>query len=101
MELITTKTIMESFVRKYAAMTNFSAEYIKTLFAYRPAIIGRPVRVNGAEFFFHYSLHSIPCIGFTVKMLDKSIYFSGDTFYEPDGIKKMFENGVLTKDRYD
>jgi hypothetical protein len=33
--------------------------------------------------------------------LDKSIYFSGDTFYEPEGMKKMFENGVLTKERLD
>lgn len=81
---------MESFVRKYAAVTNYTCDYIKTLFTFRPVIIGRPVRVNGAEFHFHYSLHSIPCVGFTVKVLDKSIYFSGDTFYDPEGVTKMF-----------
>jgi len=100
-ELITTRTIMESFVRKYAAVTNFTDAYIKTLFSYRPVLIGRPVRVNGAEFHFHYSLHSIPCVGFTVKLLDKSIYFSGDTFYEPDALKKLQENGVLTPGRFE
>ena len=31
---------------------------------------------------------------------DQSIYFSGDTFYEPNGLKAMFDKGVLTEERY-
>ena len=76
---------MKSFVRKYSAMTGFKADYIKTLFNFRPAIVGHILRINGAEMKVHYSLHSIPCLGFTIKMLDKSIFFSGDTFYDPEG----------------
>ena len=84
-ELITTKTIFKSFIQKYASLTFLNKEEISKLFKFRPAIIGSPLRINGAIFNFFYSLHVIPCIGFTINYLDKSIYFSGDTFYEPDG----------------
>ena len=33
-------------------------------------------------------------------MGEKSIYFSGDTFYEPNGLKTIFEKGVLSESRY-
>jgi ribonuclease BN (tRNA processing enzyme) len=90
-ELITTRTIMESFVRKYSALTDLPQEYIKTLFDFRPVKIGHATRVNGAEFQFFYALHSIPTVGFYVKILDKSIYFSGDTYYDPEGyFQKLF-----------
>jgi ribonuclease BN (tRNA processing enzyme) len=46
-------------------------------------MIGEPLIINGATFTFLYQLHVIPTIGFIVKLHDKSIYFSGDTFYDP------------------
>ena len=55
-------------------------------------MVGHTLRINGGEIKVHYSLHSIPCLGFTIKMLDKSIYFSGDTFYDPDGYAFTFNN---------
>lgn len=100
-ELITTRTIMESFVRKYSAMTDFTTEYIKTLFNYRPVKIGHPTRVNGAEFDFFYALHSIPTVGFSVRVLDKSLYLSGDTYYDPEGLLKIYEKGFLSQERYE
>lgn len=52
------------------------------MFYYRPAIIGSPLNLYGAEFNFFYSLHTIPSIGFEVKLGGKSLYFSGDTFFD-------------------
>lgn len=87
---------MKSFVTKYSAMTGFEEKEITKLFNFRPAIIGSPLILNGASFNFFYSLHSIPCIGFTIKYCGKSIYFSGDTYYDPEGMKKLVANGVMT-----
>jgi hypothetical protein len=74
---------MDSFIKKYSALTGMDDENIKGLFKFRPAMIGTTMCVHGAEFKFFYSLHSIPCIGFEVSFSGKTMYFSGDTFYEP------------------
>lgn len=78
-------------------MTGYSNDYIESLFNFERVIVGNSLKLNGAEFEFHYSLHSIPCLCFTVKVNNKSIYFSGDTYYEPNGLKNMYEKGVLTE----
>jgi len=74
---------MHSFLRKYSAMANMNIDFMKTLFTFRPAIIGSKQNVYGANFEFFYSLHTIPCIGFVASYQGKSIYFSGDTLYNP------------------
>lgn len=60
--------------------------WLEYFFDFKPAIIGYPIIINGAEFNFHYSFHTIPCIGFSIKMYEKSMYFSGDTFYDPEAL---------------
>lgn len=77
-------------------MTGFTVNYIESLFNFERVIVGHPLKLNGATLEFHYSLHSIPCLCFYVKLGDKSIFFSGDTFYEPTGLKAMLDKGVLT-----
>lgn len=74
-------------MRKYCALANLTEDQLKVLFTFRPAIIGKPVSVHGAKFNFFYSLHTIPCMGFECKYEGKSIYFSGDTFYDPERLK--------------
>eukprot|EP01016_Furgasonia_blochmanni_P029003 TRINITY_DN3056_c0_g1_i7.p1 TRINITY_DN3056_c0_g1~~TRINITY_DN3056_c0_g1_i7.p1 ORF type:complete len:585 (+),score=192.26 TRINITY_DN3056_c0_g1_i7:769-2523(+) len=98
-EIITSTTILNSFLRKYSALSAFPQDYLKSLFKFRPAIIGSPMQILGATFTFFYSLHTIPCIGFEVQFKGKSIYFSGDTFYEPTKIQEMQTNGVLSEKR--
>ena len=56
---------------------------LKKLFIFRPVIIGTSLNIYGAEFEFFYSMHTIPTLGFSVRLENKSIYFSGDTFYDP------------------
>lgn len=82
-EIITTKTIMGSFIRKYASIVEMNEKDLALLFKFRPVIIGAPLRFNGAIFNFFYSLHAIPCLGFSVAYKGKSMFFSGDTFYDP------------------
>ena len=92
-EIITTRTIMNSFLRKYSAMSNIDIDSLRRLFIfryifiiiyYRPAIIGIPLNIYGAYFNFFYAMHTIPSLGFSVKLENKSIYFSSDTFFDPE-----------------
>ncbi len=75
---------MGSFVKKYAAIMNISHQRLKELFRFKPVIINAPLYINGAKFKFFYSFHSIPAIGFEVFYGEKSLYFSADTFYDPE-----------------
>eukprot|EP01116_Phalansterium_solitarium_P000343 TRINITY_DN1021_c0_g1_i1.p1 TRINITY_DN1021_c0_g1~~TRINITY_DN1021_c0_g1_i1.p1 ORF type:complete len:759 (+),score=283.00 TRINITY_DN1021_c0_g1_i1:679-2955(+) len=97
--LITTSTIMGSFLRKYSALTGVSADGLRRLFVFRPVVFNEPMRINGGEIRFFYSIHTIPCIGFEVYYGGKSIYFSGDTCYDPAFIRSMHQAGVLRDGR--
>ena len=92
---------MYSFLRKHSAISGMSVEKLKNLFIFRPAIIGVPINVYGGSFEFFYSFHSIPCIGFRVNVQGKSIYFSGDTLYEPARLKDYLDKGLIKQARYD
>ena len=80
-------------------MVGLKLDEMSQLFKFRPVVIGTPLRFNGAILNFFYMLHSIPTVGFTVNYLGKSIYFSADTFNDPDGIQKIYEKGFMTKKR--
>jgi len=59
------------------------------------------LEVNGAKFNFFYSLHVIPCIGYECRFKGKTVYFSGDTYFDPEALTKLGETGVLTPARAD
>ena len=99
--LITTPTIMASFVRKYSALSGLEADFLLRIFEFRPVCIGSHMRIRGAEFDFFYSLHSIPCLGFKASFGGKSLAFSGDHLNDPANVKKLFEKGVVSEARRD
>ncbi|KAL4426292.1 hypothetical protein ABPG74_006549 [Tetrahymena malaccensis] len=99
-EVITTRTIMNSFLRKYSNVTGMRREEIRKLFVFRPVVIGSRMKIFGGSFNFFYSFHVIPCIGFDIELNKKSLYFSADTFYCPIKLKKYFEWGYLQQERY-
>ena len=99
--MITTPTIYKSFIRKYAALSNLSPALLRHSHRYKPAIIGQPLRFQGATFHFMYSLHTIPCVGFRVEWRGRSMVFTGDHFNSPPAIDDLQANGVLTKARAD
>jgi CRP-like cAMP-binding protein/phosphoribosyl 1,2-cyclic phosphodiesterase len=98
-QLITTYTILGSFLKKYSALTELSEDFLRRLFIYRPVLMGEPMKINGGEIRFFYSIHTIPCIGFEVYYGGKSMYFSGDTCWDPVFIKKMLNDGILKSGR--
>lgn len=99
--VITTPTIYKSFIRKYAALSEFNTALLKHSHRYKPAIIGQPLRFQGATFEFTYTLHSIPCVGFRVVWRGRSMVFTGDHFNNPPVLEKFSEQGILSKARMD
>lgn len=97
----TTRTVMESFVAKYSALTGLSKEEFRALFEFQPLRIGTRTTIAGARFLFKYNLHPIPTLGFQVMLEGKSFYYSCDTLYDPDYIDSLHEKGVLPRERRD
>lgn len=89
--VITTPTIYNSFIRKYAALSALSPALLRHSHRHKPAVIGKPLRFQGATFHFTYTLHSIPCVGFRVEWRGRSMIFTGDHFNCPEGINKLEE----------
>ncbi|CAM9235928.1 unnamed protein product, partial [Hapterophycus canaliculatus] len=99
--IISTRTIYESFIRKYTALSGMSADLIRSSHHFTPVTIGHTLRLNGASFDFFYTLHSIPCIGFEVTFKGKGIAFSADHMNDPARIRAMYEDGFLSEGRRD
>lgn len=97
--LFTTETVMESFVYKYATLTDLSTEAFKKIFNFHPVSIHTPIKINNGEFRFFYTFHSIPTIGFEVYFQGKSFVHSADTLYDPKIFKKLYEIGEINKHR--
>jgi len=95
-----TRTIMNSFLRKYSALTFVSDDFLMRLFTFFPIKIGNPVFIHGAKFKFFYSLHSIPTIGFKMDFQRKSFVYSSDHNNDPKLHKKLLKTGVIDKKRY-
>jgi len=95
-----TKTIMMSFLRKYASLTDLPVEYLMSLFEYQPVKIGKPVFIHGGRFEMFYTLHSIPAIGFKLNFQGKSFVYSSDHNADPALHKKLLDEKVITPERY-
>jgi glyoxylase-like metal-dependent hydrolase (beta-lactamase superfamily II) len=87
--VITTPTIYKSFIRKYAALASLSPSLLRHSHRFKPAIIGEPLRFQGATFHFMYSLHAIPCVGFRVEWRGRSMVFTGDHMNKPDELDRL------------
>lgn len=54
---------------------------------------------QGGSIKFFYSLHALPCIGFRAELAGRSITYSGDTFYDPEGLLALQRSGVISEAR--
>ena len=97
--LMTTATILGSFLRKYAALSDLDEDFLRNVFIFRQVRIGEFMKIRGGLFRFFYSLHSIPCIGFEVHFGEKSIVFSADHMNDPGKIREMRDAGILSSAR--
>jgi len=99
--VITTPTIYKSFIRKYAALSALSPALLRHSHRHKPAIIGEPLRFQGATFNFTYTFHMIPCVGFRVEWRGRSMVFTGDHLNHPKKLDTLQQQGVFTKGRAD
>ncbi|MFW5783505.1 MAG: MBL fold metallo-hydrolase, partial [Spirochaetota bacterium] len=99
--IYTTRTIMESFLRKYSAFSGESPDYLRRLFSFQPVYIGRPVTIHGGEFDIFYALHSIPTMGFRLSFQGKSFVYSSDHQGDPEVQKTMLEQDSMRRPRFD
>lgn len=97
--IYSTETVMDSFIRKYNALTRIPIKELYSLFNFVPVIIGNPYIINGARFQFSYALHSIPSLSFEFFYQDQSFVYSSDHLNDPEKFLELFKKGVLTKSR--
>ncbi|EGR27765.1 hypothetical protein IMG5_189660 [Ichthyophthirius multifiliis] len=99
MEIITTSTIINSFINKYSKMVQINSQLLRRLFKFKPVVIGAPINLNGCIIRFHYNFHVIPCIGFEINNQNNSIYFSGYCFYDPKILSQINQKQIITQKR--
>ncbi len=97
----TTKTILNSFLRKYSALTGVDSSFLLRLFTFVPLELGKPFFINDGCFDFFYTLHSIPTIGFRLSFQKDSLTYSSDHNADPELHKKLLDEGRISRKRYD
>ncbi len=100
-KVFTTRTIMGSFERKYRTLLALDKRRWEDLFDFVPVTVGEPIRIAGGEFWFQYTLHSVPCIGFECFFGGKSMAYTSDTLYDPALFDRLFAEGILSAERRD
>jgi hypothetical protein len=97
--IYSTPTVMQSFIRKYSALTHIPAATLMNMFIFYPVTMNGQFNIHGALFKFFYTLHSIPTIGFHFNYRNKTFIYSSDHMNEPDIIRNMYDQGVIVKER--
>ena len=98
--IYTTETIMDSFIRKYRALTKLSKKVLYELFNFQPIILEKPTFIEEGRFLFNYSLHSIPTLGFRVHYQNTSFLYTSDHLNDPEVLDKLYAEGVFPEGRY-
>ena len=107
--LITTRIIFESFIRKIQGITRFPTEMIESFVEFFEVDPKKKVKLPGFKstfIEFDYSLHSIPTGRFkltyrTSKGRVKMISHSGDTKFDVELVNMWYQQGVLSQGRKD
>ncbi len=99
--IYTTKTIMDSWLRKYSTLAEIDIKQMSQLFDFIPVIIGRNINIKGAWFKFKYMLHSIPTMGFRFYYRDRSFVYSSDHLNDKAKFKELLDKKVISRKRYE
>lgn len=98
--IYTTETVLDSFIRKYVALTKIPREELYELFDFVNVVIGKEYQIHGATFRFNYALHSIPSLGFGFEFEGKTFYYSSDHLNtDPEKYDELQKKGILTPGR--
>ncbi len=97
--LYTTPTILDSFLRKYSALTRMPCSTLMNMFDFVPLKINMEYNIHGAIFNFFYSLHSIPTIAFHMFYRNKTFLYSSDHMNNPVKIREMMQVKAVSRER--
>lgn len=98
-KVYSTRTVFESFLRKSEAITGLAARRFDAVLDFHPVRLRQPIHIAGGRFVFDYSLHSIPALRFQVWLAGRSMVYSGDTQNDPERIRELAAEGVLSEGR--
>jgi CRP-like cAMP-binding protein len=103
-KVFTAEPIYRSALTKLACYFQQPEADVASYVDYQRVTPGEPVEINGAQFEFFYTVHSIPTLGLSVTKNDRlgrkhSIQISGDTLHH-EGLDKMYKAGVLNKETF-
>lgn len=95
----TSPTIMQSFARKYRALTGLSKNQFLGLYDFHPVMLDESANIAGGEFHFQYRFHPVPTLGFETFFQGKSFVYSSDTLWDPEAIQKLADEGLFSPSR--
>ena len=98
--IYSTKTVIMSFIRKYASLSNVSENQLLNLFEFNQVKVGKPVFIHGGKFEMFYTLHSIPTLGFKMEFQDQTFVYSSDHNNDPQVHDTLLEKGIIKEARY-
>jgi CRP-like cAMP-binding protein len=104
--IITTRDIYESAIVKVTSILgNLTSEQFRQQFPLMEVEAGydedRPsIELYGARIYAHRTIHSIPCIGFTIHLKGETLFVSGDTL-SPKKIEAFRNEGAVSEKRAD
>ena len=101
----TTKSILESWLQKYSLTSNRTTKQLNDLFFFQEIKIGKKIKIGGESFSFHYSLHSIPTLGFRLfyqdhKKVKKTFFYSGDHLNSTEHYDNLLQGNYISKVRH-
>lgn len=97
--LHTSPTILQSFTRKYRALTGLTKSQFLSLFDFHPVMLDESVNIAGAGFRFQYKFHPVPTLGFEAFYRGKSFAYSCDTLWDPVVLQKLADEGLFSPSR--
>ncbi len=101
-KLLTSRVIMNSFVKKVRAITDWPQEDIERLIEFKELKKGELLNLgHGVSIEFDYAFHSVPTARFVVTSKGKRIAYSADTLYDSEKIEKMVSSGLISRQRAD
>jgi CRP-like cAMP-binding protein len=101
-KVMTSRVILESFIRKVMAITDWKEEDARKLIQFVELAPGKPLMIHDdLQIDFDYAFHSVPTGRFVITYKGKKISYSADTLYDPDLVKKLVADGIVSQRRAD
>ncbi len=99
-DLFSTRAVHEAFVIKGCAMTGMTRENYCSLYNFHAVRVMEPTFIEGLEFRFRWSLHSVPTIGFEVFHSGRSFIYTSDHLFDWKTYNDLYQKSLISFDRH-